>query len=51
MKQFCLVLAFLALHLMAYGQDFYSYYQSRRQFYQPGANIAHKTTRYSLNPP
>jgi hypothetical protein len=38
MKQFCLVLAALALHLTAHGQDFYSYYQGRRQFYQPHGN-------------
>jgi hypothetical protein len=38
MKQFCLGLAILALPLMARGQDFYSYYQGRRQFYQPTGN-------------
>jgi hypothetical protein len=38
MKQFCFGLAILALPLMAHGQDFYSYYQGRRQFYQPHGN-------------
>jgi hypothetical protein len=38
MKRFLLVLAVAALHLVAYGQDFYSYYQGRRQFYQPTGN-------------